>query len=47
MWSNDAPEESFLKTLRNVFERVEGHVVAFDNPLTQEPSSNGVMVAHA
>ena len=47
MWSNDEPEEVFLKTLRNVFERVEGHVVTFDNPLTQEPSSNGVMVAHA
>ena len=47
MWSNDEPDEQFLKTLRNVFERVEGHVVAFDNPLTQQQSSNGVMVAHA
>ena len=47
LWSNDEPEASFLKTLENVFERVEGHVVAFDNPLTQVPSSNGVMVAHA
>lgn len=47
MWSNDEPDERFLKTLRNVFEQVEGHVVAFDNPLTQQQSSNGVVVAHA
>jgi spermidine synthase len=47
LWSNDEPEEAFLETLRNAFGNAQGHVVAFDNPLTQVPSSNGVYLARA
>jgi len=45
LWSDDPPEESFLAVLREVFDAVEGHTVAFDNPLTQGTSRNGVYVA--
>jgi spermidine synthase len=47
LWSDDPPEERFLDTLRCVFERVEGHTVAFDNPLTGGVSRNGVYVSVA
>lgn len=47
LWSNDEPEAAFLELLRNVFGHAQGHVVAFDNPLTQARSSNGVYVARA
>jgi spermidine synthase len=45
LWSDDQPEESFLAALRQVFTRVEGHTVAFDNPITGGTSRNGVYVA--
>lgn len=45
LWSDDPPEESFLAALRAVFARVEGHTVAFDNPITGGVSRNGVYVA--
>lgn len=45
LWSDDPPEESFLEALRAVFARVEGHSVAFDNPITGGVSRNGVYVA--
>ena len=45
LWSDDPPEESFLEALRAVFARVEGHTVAFDNPITGGVSRNGVYVA--
>ena len=45
LWSDDPPEESFLDALRAVFFHVEGHTVAFDNPLTGGVSRNGVYVA--
>jgi len=47
LWSDDPPEEGFLDALRCVFDRVEGHTVAFDNPLTGGVSRNGVYVAVA
>ena len=47
LWSNDDPDAAFLATLRNVFGNAEGHVVAFDNPLTQVKSSNGIYVSRA
>jgi spermidine synthase len=47
LWSNDDPDEAFLKILRNVFGNAAGHVVSFDNPLTQQKTSNGVYVARA
>lgn len=45
LWSDDPPDPGFLDTLRSVFARVEGHTVAFDNPLTGGRSRNGVYVA--
>ena len=45
LWSNDEPDEAFLETLRKAFGRAEGHGVAFDNPLTQAKSSNGIYLA--
>jgi spermidine synthase len=45
LWSDDPPEASFLDALRQVFAVVEGHTVAFDNPLTGGRSRNGVYVA--
>lgn len=45
LWSDDPPEAGFLEVLRSVFPHVEGHTVAFDNPLTGGRSRNGVYVA--
>ena len=45
LWSDDPPEASFLDALRAVFERVDGHTVEFDNPVTGGRSRNGVYVA--
>lgn len=45
LWSDDEPEAWFLDVLRAVFERVEGHTVAFPNPITGGESTNGVYVA--
>ena len=46
LWSNDAPEEAFLKILASVFASAEGHIVQFDNPLLQTVATSGVYVAH-
>jgi len=45
LWSDDAPLESFLTSLRAVFAFVEAHVVSFDNFLTGGVSTNSVYVA--
>ena len=45
LWSDDAPLESFLTSLRAVFPFVEAHVVSFDNFLTGGVSTNSVYVA--
>ena len=45
LWSDDPPEEPFLDVLRQVFSRVQGHLVPFANPLTGGESRNGVYVA--
>ena len=45
LWSNDDPDEAFLGLLRTVFGNAEGHVAAFDNPLTQGRSANGIYLA--
>ena len=47
LWSNDEPDEAFLGLLRTAFGNAEGHVAAFDNPLTQAKSSNGIYLARA
>ena len=45
MWSDDPPDEDFMALLRQVFDRVEAHVVDFANFLTGGQSSNTVYVA--
>jgi spermidine synthase len=45
LWSNDPPEDNFLKLMSTVFASAEGHCVNFDNPLQQTVSTNGVYVA--
>mgnify|MGYP001044499533 CR=1 FL=1 len=45
LWSNDAPEEVFLNMLSDVFERAEGHVIEFENPLQGSVSENGIYIA--
>ncbi len=45
LWSDDAPLDSFLSSLGEVFDHVEAHVVPFDNFLTGGVSTNSVYVA--
>ncbi|WP_033341318.1 spermidine synthase [Catenuloplanes japonicus] len=45
LWSDDAPEESFLSLLRQGFATAAAHVVTFANPLTGGRSANTVYVA--
>lgn len=45
LWSDDAPEESFLAVLRQSFATAAAHVVTFANPLTGGESANTVYVA--
>ena len=45
LWSDDPPLESFLTSLKQVFDLVEAHVVSFDNQLTGGVSTNSVYVA--
>ena len=45
LWSDDAPEETFLSLLRQGFATAQAHVVPFANPLTGGRSANTVYVA--
>jgi spermidine synthase len=45
MWSDDAPDEDFLKTLSDVFPLTQAHVVKFHNPLLGCNSQSTVYVA--
>jgi spermidine synthase len=45
LWSDDAPEASFLADLTAGFARADAHVVPFANPLTGGTSTNTVYVA--
>ncbi|GAB7037195.1 MULTISPECIES: spermidine synthase [Catenuloplanes] len=45
LWSDDAPEETFLSLLRQCFATADAHVVPFANPLTAGRSANTVYVA--
>ncbi|MEN3122348.1 spermidine synthase [Janibacter sp. LM] len=45
LWSDDPPDDGFCALLERVFDRVEAHVVEFDNFLTGGTSSNTVYVA--
>jgi len=45
LWSNEAPEESFLALLSEVFDHATGHVVEFPNPIQGNTAINGIYVA--
>lgn len=45
LWSDDPPEESFLNSLRSVFETVESHIVSFHNPIQDENFESTVYLA--
>lgn len=45
LWSDDAPDEIFLKHLAEVFEDSRAHVVKFFNPLLEKDSESTVYVA--
>jgi spermidine synthase len=45
LWSDDPPDETFLKALDEVFAKVESHVVSFHNPLLERDSASTVYVA--
>jgi spermidine synthase len=45
LWSNDPPDVEFLSILSNVFDRVDGHTVEFENPIQGNTAANGVYVA--
>lgn len=45
MWSDDAPDDSFLAVLREVFSGVEAQVVSFPNPIRGGNSTGTVYVA--
>ncbi len=45
MWSDDAPDENFMKRLGEVFDSPQAHVVKFPNPLLEKESESTVYVA--
>lgn len=45
LWSNDTPDEGFLKSLAAAFATSQAHVVKFHNPLQNRESANTVYVA--
>lgn len=45
LWSDDAPDETFLAALREVFTEAESHVVTFENPIQDCESRSTVYVA--
>lgn len=45
LWSDDAPDETFLSLLRQCFATATAHVVTFANPLTGGTSANTVYVS--
>ncbi|MDI6103408.1 spermidine synthase [Actinoplanes sp. NEAU-A12] len=45
LWSNDGPDDEFLKNLDEVFPTVRTDVVEFDNPLQRRISTNTVYLA--
>ncbi|YCM45520.1 hypothetical protein V2O64_05745 [Verrucomicrobiaceae bacterium 227] len=45
LWSDDPPEETFMNSLREVFESVETHIVPFHNPIQEQDFESTVYVA--
>lgn len=46
MWSNEPPDEKFVRLLETIFHAAESHVVSFPNPYTGSRSSSTVYLAH-
>ena len=46
LWSDDPPEENFMKTLNEVFSNCEIHVVPFNNPILGRDSESTVYVCY-
>jgi spermidine synthase len=44
LWSDDAPDEEFQRSLGIVFAKVETHIVTFHNPLQDRESASTVYV---
>jgi len=47
LWSDDPPDDDFLRALRAVFTAAQAHVVPFANPLLDRDSASTVYVARA
>jgi spermidine synthase len=45
LWSDDPPDEEFLRAMAQVFTTTDAEVVTFDNPFTGGTSANTVYVA--
>ncbi|MEI7864254.1 MAG: hypothetical protein WCI38_02700 [Chthoniobacterales bacterium] len=45
LWSDDPPDEDFLKALRTVFDSVQAEVVSFHNPILERNSASTVYLA--
>ena len=45
LWSDDPPEENFMRALEEVFDSCESHVVPFHNPILERESKSTVYVA--
>lgn len=45
LWSNDAPDEDYLHTLRTVFPNAATEVIEFPNPLQSRPATNTLYLA--
>ncbi len=45
LWSDDPPEEGFMKALGEVFESYESHVISFYNPIQEQDFESTVYVA--
>ncbi len=46
MWSDDAPDEEFSKSLSRIFSKVEAKTVTFPNPLLECDSASTVYLAY-
>lgn len=45
LWSDDPPDEEFMRALSTSFDNVRPHIVSFPNPLLEEESASTVYVA--
>jgi spermidine synthase len=45
LWSDDPPDDDFLRMLGGTFAKVEAHIVKFANPLLEQESASTVYVA--